>query len=333
MNFLKIFTYSGIIEVFLIPYILPCIVSMIPSNVTDMIELGIGIISGLFPRVTIDIESEVFFRMWKDLDGSSDITKQIQDRKDDDNEPSSSNMSPDSRSCSPGNRPSGESKPSQSQSKDGNQCWKPKPKDWMKDCKMERSDENKDSTTTRASESILPTISRKAFVPAQFYHPSSFVYTRKYEDSVRSSDKMDTFCRSCSAEYHVKPPEQETLRKGESLPAKQCPGCVAEELSNTEDSNPSFYKSCSVEYVSKLIPPDKKSKVEDEPESSEKLVHHTLLKSPVDYKLKVADRQVPAEWSFECKQIRDLDWEQKVLPDTHLNLVQPVYFGDNYKNL
>ncbi|KAK7573494.1 hypothetical protein V9T40_010685 [Parthenolecanium corni] len=74
MNLLKIFTYGGIIEVFVVPHILPCVSGFIPGYVNDMIQLGISLISSFFPHVTINVQSEVFFKVWKDLE---DATKEL----------------------------------------------------------------------------------------------------------------------------------------------------------------------------------------------------------------------------------------------------------------
>lgn len=49
------------------PHILPCVSGFIPGYVTDMIQLGVSLVSSLFPHVTINIQSEVFFKVWKDL--------------------------------------------------------------------------------------------------------------------------------------------------------------------------------------------------------------------------------------------------------------------------
>jgi len=75
MNLLKIFTYGGIIEVFIVPHILPCVSGFVPGYVTDMIQLGVSLVSSLFPHVTINIQSEVFFKVWKDLEEATAGTK------------------------------------------------------------------------------------------------------------------------------------------------------------------------------------------------------------------------------------------------------------------
>lgn len=72
MNLLKIFTYGGIIEVFIVPHILPCVSGFIPGYVNDMIQLGISLVSSLFPHITINVQSEVFFKVWKDLENAAE---------------------------------------------------------------------------------------------------------------------------------------------------------------------------------------------------------------------------------------------------------------------
>ena len=68
MNLLKLFMYGGVLEVFVVPHILPYITSCVPTHVTDMIQLTVAIISGLFPHVMVNMQSEVFLKVWNDAD-------------------------------------------------------------------------------------------------------------------------------------------------------------------------------------------------------------------------------------------------------------------------
>lgn len=356
MNLLKIFTYSGIIEVFVIPHILPCIVALIPNNITDMVELGVGIVSGLFPRVVVNVESEVLLRVWRDRDENAGLTPSVASSKNGGNEASSSNVSTDSKSdngSSPDGFCNGTKPPPESQSKDDadpGKCWKPKPDDAMRNSYKGCNGQNKDTTQPSTS---APSSSNEckrlncplnkniaiSTKPVAAYHPR---YTCTIEGSVSSSsDQLDTFCRSCSVEYYVKPPTNERYKsQNESVQSKSCTSCEVEDRNEMDEKNPQFCKSCSLEYVTKFDDDKKKddreTKTPPKDTNSEKVLYQSLIKSPVDFKQSFADREIMPDFGWKSK---GKNWKQVKFSEKHgtttveTREVKPIYFGDNYKNL
>ncbi|XKL59363.1 hypothetical protein PGB90_000379 [Kerria lacca] len=373
MNLLKIFTYGGIIEVFVVPHILPCIVGLIPDHIIDMIQFGISIVSGLFPRVTVNIQSEVFLKMWNDSDskndfepltrstGSSNYEQVSSERKTSSSDSSCTEPECPQKSEKNITSQSTTSKPSHDTELKYEQT--PDRKDFTSPykCKNIKSTTNnlifnKHSQQTRTlnrNESKLNLFKTGLLNDNQTKEQWTNQRTRRENTNEKSSYDIflqksrlnssnislrnDTFARSCSAEYQVKSMNtNEKVTDMSRYSSNPCKNCTIECLAAEESKYPAFCKSCSVEYSTSLHPEPKF--VENEDDTSSNSVNMETTES-----FEITTMTKPtheSNWKSNDEMLNDYSLTNELFsknPMMNTNIVddiqKPVYFGSNFQNL
>lgn len=260
MNLIKIFTYGGVIEVFVVPHVLPCVVSFIPGHIVDMIRLGLTMISGLFPHVTVNVQSEVFLKVWNDDNDKLDAAAISDIDSDHSRRPSSQRSQCYNFSCD--KRPA-DVKPLSSTTDYGR---KPGPGDKDDVCpsqlingvslvQLHKAEQRK---LDNGAAAISDANSRRQI---EFSQNENFEPKRPGDDGRSLDDRNAIFGRSCSIEYQVKAADWRDTAKAPvgsagaeppSAVARSCRTCESQRAINESRKNPEFSKSCSLEYVTKL---------------------------------------------------------------------------------
>ncbi len=338
MNLLKIFTYGGIIEVFVVPHIWPCVMGFIPSHIKDTIQIGITLLTSLFPHVTINVQSEVFLKVWNDGDDTPDFNQPITDTKSDsssDESPSFGGGISSLKECAaPGkyHLPRTEdttnttSKPTHSRQNDpcAHPCKNLKDLTIVtKNLDLTRSPlRQRCSRHPKSSASRSKALDDSAKTERQFYNS---IYG-EILNSKALSERSETFTRSCSAEYQIKTQNVNEKVEGlAQLSGTSSTGYEAPYAVDEQRKYPSFSKSCSVEYATSLEPNEKIG--EEKPSTGGQTTENSR-----------SFREIKTEKSAEIpKDHFDVNHIFSKTPPTNAgqtdNLVKPVYFGDNFQNL
>lgn len=351
MNLLKIFTYGGIIEVFVVPHILPCVMGFIPSHISDMIQLAVSLISSLFPHISVNVQSEVFFKVWKDDGGYSGggadddqpapQPHSLSDFKSDTTATSSSDGSSPGGSprvqppysTSTGCRPCGSAGPT-APSRDDPTTGRP-PKDAGKDggrC----PDICQRLAQRLTTEAVASTVTGGAAAPRASSHRQKVAFAGQSTTSSLLSERSDLFARSCSAEYQVKPANTEE-RVDLRSSATDHAGSFVEHL------HPSFVKSCSLEYTTVVKTPRADSAEDTEPVATSVAelesrrttneVRHLALSDGRAAVLESKRASSAAKFSESTKKLQTKKTAALAGVVAPSDEVKPIYFGDNYQNL
>lgn len=318
MNLVKIFTYGGIIEVFVVPHILPYLMSCIPSHITDMIQLSVAIISGLFPHVTVNMQSEVFLKVWNDqstLTGNTQRNTLDEPVDDDDtlcerhkNAPKRASTDDDYRSRFAS-------------------------KFFNDDCDPRQPEtcESAGTTTEQPSQSR----GNDKRTDQMIYSLAMQLMNKANKSHFKSYEVFDEWGKISKLE---------ASKSKDGTTANSRNRVQTGELSDTRKSsvNPDFFRSCSLEYVTKLKKDDKHS-IRNGVNEARNGFHtrNVDLIDDVPEQMEIVE-SIRASCDSEWKQHREAK-ENKVsfcnpsstrkTLNSDNDTPKPVYFGSNFQNL
>lgn len=326
MNLLKIFTYGGIIEVFVVPHLLPCVMGFIPSHISDMIQLAISLLSSLFPHISVNVQSEVFLKVWKDAG----------DDMPDAGAPSLRDSKSDTATSSDGSSPSsGSPQPPAhySRTTDCRPCAGPP-------AQSQDQPSSTEKPATRGSNGGCPEICRRLAdrMTAEAAATKSAATAPHDMRSLKSassflSERSDLFARSCSAEYQVKSAIRDELVDLRNACDATYSGAKPCEL--VQHLHPSFIKSCSLEYATVVKTPsaDCANNVElvgtSVAELESRWTSSDVRNLTVNDGEAALERRSSAKFSEPPKKL----FAKKSTKVAPVEELKPVYFGNNFRNL
>lgn len=343
MNLLKIFTYGGIIEVFVVPHILPCVMGFIPSHISDMIQLAVSLLSSLFPHISVNVQSEVFLKVWKDAgdDQLDPGAPALPDFKSDTTATSSSDgSSPSSGSPQPpapyskttNCRPCGSGGPAQSRDQPTS-SGKPATRGPNGGC-PEVCRQLANRLTTEAASTMSDAAAPRTSHPLK----AAFLGQSATTSSLLS-ERSDLFARSCSAEYQVMPANSEELVDLRSAEVAAYSGTSAKPRELVERMHPSFAKSCSLEYATVVKTP--RAECANEAERVGTSVAELESRRTTSDVRNLAANDGKAAVALESKRKASARFPElskkfsvkKSAIVVPVEEAKPVYFGDNFQNL
>lgn len=361
MNLIKMFTYGGIIEVFVVPHVLPYVVSFVPSHIMDMIQISITVISSLFPHVTVNVQSEVFLKVWNDSDkktvvaSTSGTVSDVDSKEEDPRSPSSSIGDAKCSKYFIKDKESTSEKPDMPSADDDTVTSKPSPNNdgCPKSCPSNgitssQHDNAKQNSNTRNKcerRSIVRGASSRTCKEQRRNNSESNWGSRNDHSQ---DDRKEMFSCSCSTEYQVKTDHWRDADSAqvsfEETGSRPCKTCEIQRLMDESQKHPDFSKSCSLEFVTKL-------KEEEQKTAKNKTVSDAnICDTSCDSAHCNSALDVP---EMKKRIIFDLDWKRSEVNPEEVTIIRrvplynspkkvitisddvlkPIYFGDNCQNL
>lgn len=362
MNLIKMFTYGGIIEVFVVPHVLPYVVSFVPSHIMDMIQISITVISSLFPHVTVNVQSEVFLKVWNDSDkktvatGTSGTVSDVDSKEEDPRSPSSSIgrakcskyfiKDKESTSEKPDMPSTDDDTVTSKQSPNNNDgCPKSCPSNGITSSLHDNVKQNSNPKNACERKSIVRGASLRTCTEQRQNNVESKWHSKNNHSQ---DDRKEMFSRSCSTEYQVKTDHWRDADSAqvsfEETIIRPCKTCEMQRLMDESQKNPNFCKSCSLEFVTKL-------KEEEQKTAKNKTVSDaSICNTSCDSAHCNSTLDVPG---MKKRIIFDLDWKRAELKHEEVTIIwrvpqynspkkvisipndipKPIYFGDNCQNL